>query len=250
MRNPIDVYIQEAEQRSKSYPKDKELMEAANEFRIHTCRVMYSYNLTWAGVPIIQTPWDIQAFQELVWKVKPEVIIETGIAFGGSLMLSSTMLGLLEDCSIITEGVVVGIDIDIREHNRIAIENHPLSKRIHMMEGSSTDQSILSEVSDIASGKKTLVCLDSNHTHEHVLEELKLYTPLVSKESYCIVYDTGIAEIPEDKLRPREWNRHRNPKSAVNEFLTTTSEFEIDSSFDEKYLIPAATGGYLRRTHE
>jgi len=250
MRNPIDTYLQEAEQRIQTYPKDKQLVDSANEFRIHTCRTMYSYNFTWAGIPIIQNPWDIQAFQELVWKVKPEVIVETGIAFGGSLMLSSSMLGILEDCGIITEGIVVGVDIDIREHNRVSIRNHPLSKRIHMIEGSSVEQYTVSEVSNIADGRKTLVCLDSSHTHEHVLEELSLYTPLVSKDSYCIVYDTGISEVPEDKLSPREWNRYRNPKSAVNEFLTNTSEFEIDRSFDKKYLIPAAVGGYLRRIHE
>lgn len=243
----IEQYLYDSEERIKTYPEDEELMKAADKFRLHTSRTRFSYNFTWCGIPIIQSPWDIHAFQELVWEIKPEVIVETGIAFGGSLMLSSSMLSILEETNNINKGIVIGIDIEIKKYNKDNILNNPLSNKIILIERSSIDKSTIQEVKEICGSKKVLVCLDSNHTHKHVLEELKMYTPIVSKNSYCIVYDTGISKIPECMLPSREWNRNRNPASAVNEFIKDNKYFIVDKKFDNKYLIPSAIGGYLKR---
>jgi len=204
-------------------------------------RYKYAYNFTWMGRPIIQFPQDMIAVQELIWKIKPDLIIETGIAHGGSLIFSASMLEL------IGQGEVLGIDIDIREHNRIEIERHPLSKRITMIQGSSIDESVIQQVKKFAQGKqRILVVLDSNHTHEHVLRELELYSPLVKKDSYLIVFDTIIEDMPEDFFPDRLWGRGNNPKTAVWEFLKGSERFEIDHELENKLLITVAPNGYLR----
>lgn len=204
-------------------------------------RYKYAYNFTWMGRPIIQFPQDMIAVQELIWKIKPDLIIETGIAHGGSLIFSASMLEL------IGQGEVLGIDIDIREHNRIEIERHPLSKRITMIQGSSIDASVVQQVKKFAQGKqRILVVLDSNHTHEHVLRELELYSPLVKKDSYLIVFDTIIEDMPEDFFPDRLWGRGNNPKTAVWEFLKGSDRFEIDQELENKLLITVAPNGYLR----
>jgi cephalosporin hydroxylase len=208
----------------------------------------YTYNFTWMGRPIIQLPQDIIAMQEIIWDVKPDMIVETGIAHGGSLIFSASMLTLLEACGEIENGQVLGIDIDIREHNRKAIEAHPMSKKIMMFQGSSIDDDMIIKVHEFAKkGKKILVCLDSNHTHEHVLAELKAYAPLVSVGSYCVVFDTLIEDLPEDIFNNRPWGKRNNPKTAVWEFLKENDDFVLDKDIENKLLITVAPDGYLMR---
>lgn len=143
---------------------------------------------------------------------------------------------------------VLGLDIDIRAHNRAAIEAHPMANRIDMIEGSSIDPTIVERVQDIArSCERVLVCLDSNHTHEHVLAELEAYAPLVSVGSYCVVFDTLIEDMPAEMFPDRPWGSGDNPKTAVWEYLKTHPEFEIDKQMDHKLLISVAPDGYLKR---
>jgi cephalosporin hydroxylase len=202
----------------------------------------YSYHFTWLGRPIIQYPQDIIALQEIIWQVKPDLIIETGIAHGGSLIFSASMMELLGG-----DGVVVGIDIDIRSHNRAEIEKHPLFRRITMIEGSSTDPAIAQEVYSLArQRKKVLVVLDSMHTHDHVARELELYSPLVSSGSYLVVFDTVIEDLPSDSYPDRPWGKGNNPKTAVWEFLKKTDRFVIDREMENKLLITVAPDGYLK----
>ncbi len=221
---------------------------AARQFMDTSITPKYSYNFSWLGRPIIQYPQDIVAMQELIWTVQPDLIIETGIAHGGSLIFSAAMLELNAACGGNPDARVLGIDIDIRAHNREAIEAHPMVKRIDMLEGSSVDDSIAEKVRAAASGKgAVLVCLDSNHTHEHVLAELEIYAPLVTVDSYCVVFDTIVADLPDDLYPDRPWSRNANPKSAVHQWLPDHPEFEIDKSMDEKLLISVAPDGYLKR---
>lgn len=233
----------EKSKRIEGNEKNKLLQKAKIGFVEESISARYSYNFTWMGRPIIQYPQDIVALQEIIWEVKPDLIIETGIAHGGSLILSASILELLGN-----NGQVLGIDIDIREHNRIEIEKHPMSKRITMIEGSSIDQEIVKQVYDIANGKKTiLVLLDSNHTHEHVLAELNAYARLTTIGSYCIVYDTVVEDLPNEFFIDRPWGKSNNPKTAVWEFLKMNFEFEIDVSIQNKLLITVAPDGYLKR---
>jgi cephalosporin hydroxylase len=218
----------------------------------------YPYNFEFLGRPIIQYPQDMVAMQELIWKVKPDLIIETGVAHGGSLILSASMLALLDMCEAIESDTtlnpkeskrkVVGIDIDIREHNREAIEAHPMASRIQMIEGSSVAPEIIDQVQNIANDyKRILVCLDSNHTHEHVLAELEAYASLASVDSYCVVFDTIVEDMPKEMFPDRPWGPGNNPKTAVWEYLKSHPEFEIDTAIQHKLLITVAPDGYLRR---
>ena len=201
----------------------------------------YSYHFKWLGRPIIQYPQDIVAIQELIWSVKPDLVVETGVARGGSLILSASILQLLGG-----EGRVIGIDIDIRSHNRRAIEEHPLAHRIDLFEGSSISVDIVELVKKRALNKGVMVLLDSNHTHEHVLEELKLYNCLVRKNGYLVVFDTIIDDLPPESIGDRPWSKDNSPKSAVREFLRTNDRFEVDRDLESKLQITAAPGGYLR----
>jgi cephalosporin hydroxylase len=236
------TFQDECDERIKSYVHDKELQQSSNSFMDNTIRTKYSYNFSWMGRPIIQYPQDIIAMQEIIWRVKPDLIIETGIAHGGSLIFYASMLELLGG-----DGHVVGIDIDIRKHNRVEIEKHPMFKRITMIEGSSTDEKIVEELRQMAGGKRVLVCLDSNHTHEHVLRELELYAPLVSVGSYCVVFDTIIEDMPKGTYSDRPWDVGNNPKTAVQEYLKEHGEFVVDGEMENKLLITVAPGGYLKR---
>lgn len=221
---------------------DGDLVTLASQFFVRSCEYKYSYNFSWLGRPIIQFPQDMIAMQEIIWRVKPDLIIETGIAHGGSLIFSASMLELLGG-----NGQVLGIDIDIRQPNRVELENHPLSKRISMIEGSSIDEAVAQKVREFAAGKsQVLVALDSNHTHDHVLSELKLYSPLVTKDSYLVVFDTVIEDMPSAFFSDRPWSKGNNPKTAVYEFLRTTDRFEIDKEIDSKLLITVAPDGYLK----
>jgi cephalosporin hydroxylase len=222
---------------------DPDLRKKAQDLFSEPRMKKYSYHFTWLGRPIIQYPQDIIALQEIIWNVKPDLIIETGIAHGGSIIFSASMMELLGG-----NGHVLGIDIDIRQHNRIEIEKHPMFKRITMIEGSSIDLDIEKRVYEIAKQYTIImVCLDSNHTHKHVLEELKLYASLVTKGSYCVVFDTCIEDLPAGSFPDRPWDKGNNPKTAVREFLKTHPEFEIDKFIENKLLITAAPDGYLKR---
>lgn len=227
---------------------NEKLKSAARQFMLESTQPKYSYNFSWLGRPIIQYPQDIVAIQEIIWEVKPDLIIETGIAHGGSLVFSASMLALLEISGVIKRGKVLGIDIDIREHNRVEIEKHPLAKKIKMIQGSSIDNNIIRQVYDFKKDyKNILVVLDSNHTHDHVLAELNAYASLVSTGSYCIVFDTLIENLPKGMYPDRPWGRGNNPKTAVSEYLRTHKEFRVDRDIESKLLITAAPGGYLKR---
>jgi len=212
-------------------------------------RAGYSYNFSWMGRPIIQYPQDIVAMQEIIWRVQPDLIIETGIAHGGSLIFSAAMLELNAACGGPADAAVLGLDIDIRAHNRSAIEAHPMFKRISMIEGSSIAPEIVEQVRQAAAGKRSvLVCLDSNHTHAHVLAELQAYAPLVTLGSYCVVFDTVVEDLPKSLFPDRPWGPGDNPKTAVHEFLKTHgAQFEIDRAIDNKLLVSVAPDGYLKR---
>ncbi len=221
-------------------------------------QIKYSYHFEWLGRPVIQYPQDIVAMQELIWQVKPDLIIETGIAHGGSLILSASMLALLDMCEAMKSGAlldpnksnrkVLGLDIDIRHHNREAIQAHPMSSRIQMIQGSSISPEVIDQVKAVAANyQRVLVCLDSNHTHDHVLAELEAYAPLTSIGSYCVVFDTIVEDISNATFIDRPWGPGNNPKTAVREYLKTHSEFEIDKSIDYKLLISVAPDGYLKR---
>lgn len=224
------------------------LRDAANAFMRESTEPKYSYNFSWLGRPIIQYPQDIVAMQELIWAVQPDLIVETGIAHGGSLILYASLLELNAACGGPQGARVVGIDIDIRAHNREAIEKHPMHRRITMIEGSSVDSAVVTHVeAEAAHQSNVLVCLDSNHTREHVLRELNAYAPFVSVGSYCVVFDTVIEELPADAFPDRPWGAANNPRTAVREFLGNHPEFEVDDRIAAKLLITVAPGGFLRR---
>ncbi len=245
MKNKIlDKFYKEKEKNIKALSSNKELKKIANKFIEETGKNKYSYNFTWLGRPIIQFPQDMIALQEIIWKTRPELIIETGIAHGGSLIFNASILEMIG-----SEGFVLGIDIELREHNLKLIQEHPLYHRIKMIQGSSVDSKVIDLVKDYSKNKKSImVILDSNHTHEHVLEELKLYSKFVSKNNYLIVFDTSIEDMPADyDWGDRSWGKGNNPKTAVNEFLKTNKEFTNDNSIDGKLLITVASGGYLKK---
>ena len=238
--------------------ENRELCSAATAFMRASTLPKYSYNFSWQGRPIIQYPQDMVAMHELIWQIKPDLIIETGIAHGGSLVFSASMLAQLDLCDAIEAGVsfnpeesarkVLGIDIDIRAHNRAAIEAHPMASRIQMIQGSSIAPEIIAQVRAVAADhSRVLVCLDSNHTHDHVLAELQAYAPLTSVGSYCVVFDTIVEDIPAEMFPDRPWGPGNNPKTAVWEYLKSHPEFEIDKSIQHKLLITVAPDGYLKR---
>lgn len=245
MSHEIKKFQQEV---SQNIQQQASKMELGFNFVKDTADTKYTYNFSWMGRPIIQFPQDMIALQEIIWEVKPDMIIETGIAHGGSLIFSASMLTLLEACGEIENGKVLGIDIDIREHNKKAIEAHPMSKKITMFQGSSIDEEMIQKVHEFAKkGKKILIILDSNHTHEHVLAELKAYANLASIGSYCIVFDTIIEDMPENSFPNRPWDKGNNPKTAVWEYLKENDNFIIDKDIENKLLITVAPDGYLKR---
>jgi cephalosporin hydroxylase len=242
MSNPVQVFIEEREERVRSNGSNESLREAAGQFNVASNRAQYSYNFSWMGRPIIQYPQDMIAMQEIIWQLKPDLIIETGIAHGGSLIYYASLMEL------IGKGEVLGIDIDIREHNKKEIEKHPMFRRIKMMQGSSIAPETIEKVRRYSEGKETvLVCLDSNHTHEHVLAELRAYAPMVTPSSYIVVFDTIVEEMPDNYLPGRAWSVGDNPKTAVFEYLKEDDRFSIDEAIDNKLLISVAPQGYLKR---
>jgi cephalosporin hydroxylase len=245
----LDEHLQEVARNIAGQAADFELQSASIAWLAAAGKHRYSYNFNWLGRPIIQCPQDIVAMQELIWTIQPDLIIETGVAHGGSLIFSASMLELNAICGGNPDASVVGIDIDIRVHNRLAIEAHPLSKRITLLEGSSISPEIVDQVRVLAEKKKqVLVCLDSNHSHDHVLSELNAYAPLVSVGSYCVVFDTLIEDMPEGSFPGRPWNKAGNPKTAVYEYLKSHDQFMIDRNMNYKLLLTVAPDGFLRRT--
>lgn len=256
--DPIKEFEQERQEIIRELGKDQDIAAASNEWMRLVNAKKYSYTFTSLGRPIIQYPQDMVAMQELIWQIKPDLIIETGIAHGGSLIMSASALAMLDMCDAIEAGKnidpskserkVLGVDIDIRAHNKVAIEAHPMASRIEMIQGSSIDGEIIEKVKMIAGRyKRVLVCLDSNHTHEHVLAELEAYAPLVSKDSYCVVFDTVIEDLPADMFGDRPWAPGDNPKTALHAYLKSHPEFEIDKSIDHKLLVSVAPDGFLKR---
>ena len=250
--DPIQFHLDVVRDNIQNQAVDPTLIGSAREFFDRSHHLQYSYNFNWLERPIIQYPQDIVAFQEVVSTVKPDLILETGIAHGGSLVLSASMLCLLD----IMEGLdprrsnrkVVGVDIDIRSHNRKALDDHPLRFKMELIEGSSIDPRIVKEVrSLVRNSGTTLVSLDSNHTHDHVLAELDAYADLVSVGSYCIVYDTVIEDMPAGSFPDRPWDIGDNPKTAVHQWISGHPEFEIDKDIDHKLLISVAPDGFLKR---
>jgi cephalosporin hydroxylase len=256
--DPVEQFRKEVARNIAGLGEDRDMQDLSRIWLRDTLPHRYTYNFSWLGRPIIQYPQDIVAMQELIWSVRPELIIETGIAHGGSLIFSASMLAQLDFCDAIEAGVslnpaestrrVLGIDIDIRAHNRAAIESHPMASRIQMIEGSSVAPEVIEKVRDIASRyQRILVCLDSNHTHEHVLAELGAYAPLTTVGSYCVVFDTIVEDLPASTFPDRPWSPGNNPKTAVWEYVKHHPEFEIDRSVQHKLLITVAPDGFLRR---
>ena len=250
--DPIQAHLDVVRNNIQKQAADVTLISSAREFFDRSHHLQYSYNFTWLGRPVIQYPQDIVAFQEVVSTVKPDLILETGIAHGGSLVLSASMLCLLD----VMEGLdprqshrkVVGVDIDIRSHNRKALDDHPLRFKMELIEGSSIDNSVIQEVrSHVDESDTVIISLDSNHTHDHVLAELNAYADLVSVGSYCIVFDTIIEDMPAESFPDRPWGIGDNPKTAVHQWLGSHPEFEIDKEIDNKLLISVAPDGFLRR---
>jgi cephalosporin hydroxylase len=242
--NPIEAFKKERADAMEAMANDKELKQKSVDWMLHADQYKYTYNFSWMGRPIIKYPQDIVIMQELIWRVKPDLIIETGIAHGGSIIFSSSMMELLGN-----GGKVIAVDIDIRPHNREEIERHPMYKNITMLEGSSVDEKIVKQIADYAKGfKNVMVVLDSNHSHEHVYRELELYTPLVSVGSYILLPDTFVEFFPKGYVTNRPWDVGNNPYTAMEAFLKTTTQFVKDEEITNKLLITEALGGgYLKR---
>ena len=254
----MNNFDKEVSRRIKKNFKNLKLLKSAKTFTKHSINSKYSYNFSFLGRPIIQYPQDILAIQELIYNTKPDLIIETGIAHGGSLIFHASILALLDICDEMNnkknilykkpKRLVLGIDIDIRKHNKKMILKHPMKSRIQMIEGSSVDAKIVEKVYRISKKfKNIMVCLDSHHTHNHVLSELNLYAPLVSKGNYCIVFDTLIDSFSKKYFKDRPWGPGNNPMTAVKDFLKKNKNFQIDKKVFQKLLISNNQDGYLRR---
>lgn len=268
--DPIADFRRQVAENIRNIGDDQTFLELSNAWVRHSIRHNYAHNFTWLGRPVLQVPQDLYAIQELVWACRPDLIIETGIAHGGSLVMSASMLALLDYCDAVAAGAVldpkvsrrkvVGIDIDIRAHNRAAIEAHPLRHKIHTIQGSSITPEVAAQVAAHAQDyERIMVFLDSNHTHDHVLTELELYAPLVSKGSYCVVWDTGVEDLPAEMCADRPWGKGNNPKTAVWEYMRRLEtegrsardggrlRFEYDRTIEHKIAITASPDGFLKR---
>ena len=241
------IFKDQSTRRINSYLKKKNLKKLGQRFFEESYKEKYSYNYFYFGRPIIQYPQDIFTLQEIIFETKPDLIIEIGIAHGGSLIFNSSMLNLLNLYKK-KKRIVLGIDIDIRKHNLDALKKHPLSNIIKTIEGSSIDDKTFQKVKRIASQfKKILVILDSNHTHDHVLKELNMYSSLVTKNSYCIVFDTILNNLPNKLMKNRPWNNKNNPMTAVKEFLKKNNKFKIEKKFENRNIITCMPNGVLKR---
>ena len=272
-QDPAEDFRRRVAENIHSAGKDRAFRDLSNTWKQTAIRHGYFQNFTWLGRPVIQSPQDLCAIQELIWACRPELVIETGIARGGSLVMSASMLVLLDYCDAVEAGdvldpnagrrKVLGIDIEIRAHNRAAIDAHPLRNRIHLIEGSSIARDTIDKVAAYAKDcERVMVFLDSDHTHDHVLEELELYAPYVSKGSYCVVWDTGIEDLPEEMCADRPWGKGNNPKTAVWEYMKrlksegrkardgTSLRLEYDHTIEHKLMITASPDGFLKRVDQ
>jgi cephalosporin hydroxylase len=238
----IDNFEREKAENIHRQGEDTRLRSLSLQWITDSGSYKYIRHFTWMGRPIIELPQDILAMQEIIWDVKPDLIVETGVARGGSLIFYASMLELLGG-----DGHVIGVEIDLRDYNRPHIVSHPMFKRITILEGSSVDPVIAERVHELAAGRRrVMVLLDSNHVHAHVLQELKLYSPLVKKGSYLVVFDTVIEDLPPHYFPDRPWDVGNNPQTAVREFLASNDRFVVDHEIDNKLLISCAPGGFLK----
>ena len=239
--NTVEEFEEQKKSRIAGYGKDHEFQALCKDFVKKSCFNQYTYNFSWMGRPIIQFPQDMIVMQELIWEIQPDLIIETGIAHGGSLVYYASIMEL------IGKGRIIGVDVEIRDHNLKAMEEHPMFKRIKMIEGSSIDKKIVKKIFKLAERKKKiLVLLDSSHTHSHVLEELKSYSPLVKKGSYVVVFDTVLEDMPKNSFPNRPWDKGDNPKTAVKEFVKKSNRFKIDVDIERKLMITSNPSGFLK----
>ncbi len=268
--DPVAGFNNRVAENIRKIGEDSAFLGLSNIWNREAIRHSYALNFSWLGRPVIQTPLDLYAIQELIWSCRPDLIIETGIAHGGSLVMSASMLALLDYCDAADKGEtldlkasrrkVIGIDIDIRAHNRTAIDAHPLRHKIATVEGSSIASETEARVAKLAEGHDhVIVMLDSNHTHDHVLAELELYAPYVSLGSYCVVWDTGIEDLPDHMCADRPWGKGNNPKTAVWDYMKRLQaqgrtardgaklQFEYNRTIEHKLAITAAPDGFLKR---
>lgn len=268
--DPVAAFQAQVAGNIRGIGEDADFLGLSRIWNREAIRHSYALNFTWLGRPVIQTPMDLYAIQELIWTCRPDLIIETGIAHGGSLVMSASMLALLDYCDAAQAGgvldpkasrrKVLGIDIDIRAHNRAALDAHPLRHKIETIEGSSIVADTATKVAKVAEAyDRVMVFLDSNHTHEHVLAELELYAPFVSKGSYCVVWDTGVEDLPDAMCADRPWGKGNNPKTAVWEYVRLLKaegrkardgealRFDYDRTIEHKIAITAAPDGFLKR---
>lgn len=241
--NEIERFKEEVRANIHGLLEDRDIQALSRIWMREITRHKYAYNFSWMGRPIIQFPQDMVAMQEIIWETKPDLIIETGIAHGGSLVYYASLLEMMG-----IDGYVLGIDVDIRAHNRAEIDAHPMRKRIEMLQGSSVSHDTVASVAEHVKGKKSvLVILDSNHTHDHVIQELNQYSPFVTVGNYLVVFDTLVEDMPDDLIHSRPWGKGNNPKTAVQAFLESNDQFEIDKAIEAKILITVAPDGYLKR---
>ncbi len=268
--DPIAAFEEENKLRISGYKDDQEWQDLSKSWLKSSFEKMYMYHFKALGRPIIQTPMDIVGVQELIWEVKPDLVIEAGVAHGGSIIWNASIMAMLDYEDAVNNGEVldpknpkrrvIGIDIDIREHNRTAIETHAMASRIDLVEGSSIEQPTIDKVHELAAGfDKVMVFLDSMHTHDHVLAELEAYAPLTSKGSYCVVFDSIVEDLPKDFFKDRPWNPGNSPKTASIEYLNILKNagrngrddgalnFEVDKDFEDKLMMTVATDGFLKR---
>lgn len=225
---------------------DRALFDASTDLVLASDKYRYSYLWSWMGVPIIQRPADVLALQEIVWETKPDVIVETGVARGGSVVFFASLLRMLGK----PDGKVIGVDIDIRAHNRDTIERHPMASSIALIEGSSVAPETIQKVNaHIMDGASVMVVLDSDHSRNHVLAELRAYCNLVSKGQFLVAADTILGFIPPEKA-PTYYSKvllaGDEPLAAVRAFLAENDSFALDP-INGKLIMSSSPHGYLRR---
>lgn len=236
------LYIVYADSETRSLPLySREAFELISSLWLKTgWATQYSYNFCWMGRPIIQLPEDLMMIQEVIYRVRPDVLIETGVAHGGTSVFFASLF------EVLGHGRVISVDIEIRPHNRKAIEEHPLKKRITLIEGDSIAPGTVQEVHGLIGPEdRVMVVLDSNHSKAHVLKELQLYGALVTPGSYIVATDGNMAELHDVPGGKPEWMRD-NPKVAIHEFLVSHPEFEMDPD-PTRLGITYWPDGYLRR---
>lgn len=255
--DPTEQFAIDRRNTVAEYKADSSLNSRSQDWLRESMQKRYVYNFDWLGRPIIQYPQDMVAMQEIIWETRPDVIVETGIAHGGSLILSASILAMLDYADAAEAGTVldpanpkrrvVGVDIDVRVHNRNAMEEHPMASRITMIEGSSIEATTIAQVKvAVGDAKRVMVCLDSMHTHDHVIEELNAYGSMTTPGCYCIVFDSFVEDMPKGFFDDRPWDVGNNPKTAVHAWLPDHPNFEIDSYYPAKLQVTVAPDGFLR----